>query len=57
MREPAMRTAAVLGYNYPGSQWYADTYADLYNVGLIKGLPAPKGASGGMFARMWNSVF
>ncbi len=57
MREPAMRTAAVLGYNYPGSAWYADTYADLYNVGLIKGLPPPTGTGHGILARAWNFVF
>jgi len=57
MREPAMRTAAVLGYNYPGSVWYADTYADLYNVGLIKGLPPPTGTGHGILARAWNFVF
>ncbi len=57
MREPAMRTAAVLGYNYPGSPWYADTYADLYNVGLIKGLPPPTGTGHGILARAWNFVF
>ena len=57
MREPAMRTAAVLGYNYPGSSWYADTYADLYNVGLIKGLPPPTGTGHGILGRAWNFVF
>jgi outer membrane protein assembly factor BamD len=57
MKGPAMRTAAVLGYNYPGSQWYANTYADLYNVGLIKGLPPPRGSSRGFLTRAWDSVF
>ena len=57
MRQPALQTAAVLGYNYPGSAWYADTYADLYNVGLIKGLPAPTGAGHGLLSRAWNFVF
>jgi outer membrane protein assembly factor BamD len=27
LSEAAQKTAAVLGYNYPGSQWYGDTYA------------------------------
>lgn len=26
LKEPAVRVAAVLGYNYPGSRWYEDTY-------------------------------
>lgn len=27
MQDEAMRTAAVLGHNYPGSEWYEDAYA------------------------------
>ena len=27
LRDEAKKTAAVLGYNYPGSRWYADSYA------------------------------
>jgi outer membrane protein assembly factor BamD len=27
LKEEAQRTAAVLGYNYPGNRWYGDTYA------------------------------
>ncbi len=27
LKDEAERTAAVLGYNYPGSEWYADTYS------------------------------
>ncbi len=27
LTDEARRTASVLGYNYPGSKWYADTYA------------------------------
>jgi len=57
MRQQALRTAAVLGYNYPGSAWYADTYADLYQTKLIQGLPPPRGASHGFISRMWNTVF
>ncbi len=57
MRDAALHTAAVLGYNYPGSPWYADTYADLYNVGLMKGMPRPTGAGHGLFSRAWNAVF
>ncbi len=57
MRDQALRTAAVLGYNYPGSVWYADTYADLYQTHLIQGLPPPSGGGHGFISRMWNSVF
>jgi outer membrane protein assembly factor BamD len=27
LREEARKTAAVLGYNFPNSEWYADAYA------------------------------
>jgi outer membrane protein assembly factor BamD len=26
LKDEAEKTAAILGYNYPGSDWYADTY-------------------------------
>jgi outer membrane protein assembly factor BamD len=33
--EQARQTAAVLGHNYPGSVWYADTYDNLASTGQI----------------------
>jgi len=33
LKEEATRTAAVLGHNFPGNEWYVDTY------GLIAGKP------------------
>ena len=56
MRDQAMKTAAVLGYNYPGSSWYASTYADLYNDKLVTGLPPPKGERG-FFGRTFGWLF
>ena len=56
MRGPALKTAAVLGYNYPGSSWYADTYADLYDNKLVKGLPPPTGSEG-FFGRTFGWLF
>lgn len=41
--DQAQRTAAVLGYNYPGSAWYADTY-DLIRQAMpdaLKAAPKP----------------
>ena len=32
----ARKTAAVLGYNYPGSEWYKDAYTK------VEGVPPPK---------------
>ena len=57
MRDEAKKTAAVLGYNYPGSYWYAATYDQLYDDGLVEGVPPPHGAVGGFFSRAWHSVF
>lgn len=59
LKQEALRTAAVLGYNYPGNSWYAIAYSDLTDHHLVqdangKKLPTP---SGGFFARAWNSVF
>jgi len=54
LTDEAKRTAAVLGFNYPGSEWYTDSY------GLVKGdLPKdqqpvedPKKSSG-WFSWLW----
>ncbi len=46
--DEARRSASVLAYNYPGSRWYADAYADLQEVHGENGIPTPHG-SGGRF--------
>jgi outer membrane protein assembly factor BamD len=51
--EEARRTAAVLGYNYPGSEWYADTYK-LVSGGNTAGAQA---AQKGWFTRVVDSLF
>jgi len=48
----AQATAAVLGHNYPGSEWYQDAYALLTDGG-----EAPLQEDQGWFSRTWNSVF
>ena len=35
--DEARRTAAVLGHNYPGSDWYEDSYNQLVADGQVKG--------------------
>lgn len=35
VRSEAQTAAAVLGYNYPNSQWYQDAYALLQNDGIL----------------------
>jgi outer membrane protein assembly factor BamD len=57
LRDEAKKTAAVLGYNYPGSIWYADTYDQLRSDGLLAGVPPPRGGASGFFTRAWHSVF
>ncbi len=52
LKEEAQATAAVLGYNYPGSQWYADSYALLTGEDL-----EPKASDRSWIARAWGSVF
>ncbi len=51
--DEAQANAAVLGYNYPGSEWYADSYALLTGVDVM---PADAERPG-WFARSWDSVF
>lgn len=51
VREEAQQAAAVLGYNYPGSEWYKDAYARLAKEGL-------EPAEGkGWLGRMFGSLF
>lgn len=56
LKDQARKTAAVLGYNYPGSEWYQDSYAQLVNDGV--GVPSDQPAqTGGWFSRTWRSIF
>src|SRR6185312_4885524 len=44
----AQQNAAVLGYNYPGSQWYSDAYT------LVTGEGSPRQANDGWFGRVFG---
>lgn len=48
----AQTAAAVLGYNYPGSEWYMDSYALLTGADL-----RPEANKQSWIARAWNWVF
>lgn len=53
--DDAKRTAAVLGHNFPGSEWYEDSYS-LLTTGRSASvpLPEPKGkAKSGWFSWLW----
>lgn len=51
VREEAQQAAAVLGYNYPGTEWYKDAYARLAKEGL------EPSAGKGWFGRAFSSIF
>lgn len=53
----AQQTAAVLGHNYPGSEWYSDTYALMQGQGVH--LPEKPDAKAGfnLFERIGNLIF
>ncbi len=59
LKDQARKTAAVLGYNYPGSVWYDDSYNQLLADGVAHSDgKAPSGESGpGFFSRTWHAVF
>jgi len=50
MSDQAARVAAVLGHNFPGSEWYVDTYE------LVEA-PPQEPAGGGFFSRTWDEAF
>lgn len=52
VRHEAQTAAAVLGYNYPGSEWYQYAYALLANDGL-----QPLEDEESWISRAWKSVF
>jgi outer membrane protein assembly factor BamD len=55
----ARRTAAVLGHNYPGSEWYADSYNQLIVDGQTQGTPVQPKAdnSPGLLGRAFGWIF
>lgn len=51
MHDEAKKTAAVLGHNFPGSEWYADSY------GLVEAGKLPPGDGPGVVRRSMNWLF
>ncbi len=49
--DEAQATAAVLGHNYPGSAWYADSYVLLTGIDL-----RPEEYQGSWISRVWKSL-
>lgn len=54
--DQARRTAAVLGHNYPGSEWYEDSYATLAANGEVPPVGRSR-AESGFFSRTFGSLF
>jgi outer membrane protein assembly factor BamD len=60
MPEEAKKTAAVLGHNYPGSEWYEDSYNQLRDNGQIQNADSaapPRPGRRGFFGRTVGSIF
>ena len=54
----AKSTAAVLGYNYPGSPWYEDAYTELAKSGVAPPTATAKAQSKpGLLTRTFGSLF
>jgi len=59
LKDQARKTASVLGYNYPGSPWYEDSYSQLVDAGVARGgiTPPNEAPERGFFSRTWHAVF
>jgi len=61
LKDEAQRTAAVLGYNYPGSSWYEATYVLVTGQKPQQAVATdPKQSGGGQpgwFGRVFGSIF
>ena len=53
----AQAAAAVLGYNYPGSEWYQDSYALMQGQGVAMPTAPDSKAGFNMFERAWKALF
>ena len=53
----ARRTASVLGYNYPGSEWYQDSWNALVQDHDTTGSEVQNSDQPGMVSRAWHSLF
>lgn len=58
LKDEARKTAAVLGHNYPGSEWYSDSYANLVGERITTaGDEVPPPPERGFIGRAWHSIF
>jgi outer membrane protein assembly factor BamD len=60
LKDQARKTSAVLGYNYPGSEWYSDSYRQLVFSGIADQTnksSGPEPERPGFLSRTWHAVF
>lgn len=59
LKDQARKTASVLGYNYPGSEWYDTSYNQLVDDGLAHASDKASNEQPqrGFFSRAWHAVF
>ena len=57
MVNEAKRTAAVLGYNYPGSSWYTDSYRQLAADGQAPPVHGAAPGQGSFVSRSFDWIF
>ncbi|MFN3075683.1 MAG: outer membrane protein assembly factor BamD [Alphaproteobacteria bacterium] len=53
LKEEAGKAAAVLGYNFPGSEWYEDTYRNMVVTTLPTEAETEAGKRGSWFGWLW----
>jgi len=56
VKDEARRAASVLGYNYPDSEWYVDSYELVENT-TIDRRTGDEEAEEGFLARTWGAIF
>ena len=50
LQDEAQATAAVLGHNFPGNEWYSDSFA------LMTGIESDSDSGDSWISRVWNSL-
>tara|TARA_B100000676_G_scaffold240355_1_gene241286 strand:- start:2053 stop:2889 length:837 start_codon:yes stop_codon:yes gene_type:complete len=55
LRNEAKKAASVLGHNYPGSEWYTDSYKLMTGIDIKKTVENKK--KKGFLSRTWNRIF
>ncbi|MDX1483553.1 MAG: outer membrane protein assembly factor BamD [Alphaproteobacteria bacterium] len=57
IKEEAQKTAAVLGHNFPGSEWYLDSYVLMTGIKPQEDAPVASVPRRSWWGRTWNSIF